>query len=236
MEVDALIGHERFDEVLGAGTVLRRVVLLEIGEEPVKVPVHVLVDHELRRVELVRDPVEALRDVDDLFRVVGLHRFLEEVGPDVLDLLAGPFEELLVIELFHRDMDDLLPLQDLSGPAQLDEFPQGEGHLGREPHHLIARDPRADLEGLDLPEVEKHPQLTVRSLSFPEAAVGEDRAGGESHGKRRDVGEGVFRPGLEVFHAVDEGGVVHLVHGRVLEREAQGLDEPKERLILGHVG
>jgi len=34
---------------------------------------------------------------------------------------------------------------------------------------------------------------------------------------------------------MDEGRVVDLIHNRVLKREAQGLEEPQERFILGHV-
>ncbi len=114
-------GHDGLDQLLGAGPVLLLGGLLEVVEELGEVLVELLVLDEVLGVELADDPLEAagqLAELDGVLLLDGLH---EEVGPDVLDLLALALEEDGVVQGVDGDVDAVLVLDDGLGAALLDE-------------------------------------------------------------------------------------------------------------------
>ena len=146
-------------------------------EERSEVLVELLVLDEVLGVELADDPLEAagqLAELDGVLLLDGLH---EEVGPDVLDLLAFALEEDGVVQGVDGDVDAALVLDDGLGAALPDEQLDREHDLLGEAHELDVGDARPDLQALDLAEVEKLGQVHIGPLALPEAVIDEQGVG-----------------------------------------------------------
>jgi len=211
--------------------------LLEIAEELGEVLVQLLVLDEVLGVELADDLLEAPGQLLVLGAVVLLDGLHEEVGPDVLDLLALAVEEDGVVERLDGDVEAALVLDDGLGAALADEQLDRQHDLGGEAHDLGLGDARPDLQALDLAEMEELGQLHVGPLALPEAAVDEQGVGREADGDGVEIGEEGLELGQEVVDAALEGRVLGVVHRGHLEGDAQGPGHgPDEVLLAGRDG
>ena len=168
----------------------------------------------------------------ELLAVVLLDGLHEEVGPDLLDLLALPLEEDGIVQGVDGDVDDVLALDDGLGAALLDEELHGQHDLRGEAHELGVRQAGPDLEALDLAEMEELGQVHVGPLALPEAAVDEQGVGREADREGIDVDEEGLETGHEVVDAALEGRMVGVVHRGHLEGDAHGPGHGADELVL----
>ena len=225
-------GDDGLEELLGSDPVLFLGRLLEIVEELGEVLVELLVLDEVLGVELADDLAEGPGQLLELLAVVLLDGLHEEVGPDLLDLLALPLEEDGIVQGVDGDVDDVLALDDGLGAAFLDEELHGQHDLRGEAHELGVRQAGPDLEALDLAEMEELGQVHVGPLALPEAAVDEQGVGREADREGIDVDEEGLETGHEVVDAALEGRMVGVVHRGHLEGDAHGPGHGADELVL----